>query len=535
MARAIGFLTSLKSNWDGYFSGNATDGIRAKKLIFADKVSDYYTLEEREKAERQNITLTFSNILYPIAEKLVQNLSVRATDIVYDKEKKSISEKVDRALKISQYEVEKVIEELVFKGYAATLVLESEGELQIQTLTTEEEPFFDKFCRTNTFSDGNYCGYIQYMSIQSLAVKYGKKLADAVASYEVNTSTKIKIYYAWIKENNKVTHYIFSEKRLIKEQTTNLKTLPMTLVANIAFRTSEIIKVLALGNFSREHQSRYNKLLTFIHDNVKQSGSYRLLTAEDTMNERNKRDFEEGRDIISWVPQSNEQINSGAPIVLKNPPVDREAVILLEKYKQDLQTIWLTELDVATNSKYDSLDVMTEKQRQAENTGVSKLRKVWQQGLQTIGAILYSYITNTNYNLSKNEVHVNIGPDAQRFKIIQVQTAREILQYLGNTDLGLRFGLVKNILKKQGYEDNDELISMIDKEYKRMNEQAERDAESSPDQRKLFVDMEKEKMKSQTQLAIAQSQERVEVIKATSAEKVAMLNSQKPAPTKKGE
>lgn len=519
-------LLSIKSNWDSYFHNNVLAGDASKKLIFADNIADYYTSDEIFMAKKHDISLTFSNILYPIAEKLVQNLSVRTTDIVFNDEKKDVKEKIQRALTISRYSVEKIIEELVFKGYSTAIIIEEEGEIQITTLTSEEEPFFDQFAKSDTFADGNYCGYMCSMSKLSFVEKYGSLTGYSLKKFtETDATTEVKVYYAWLRKKDGIHYCVYTDEKTIISNKSSLKTLPMVLIANVAYRNSEKIKILSLGKFSAECQTRYNKLLTFIHDNVKQSGSYRLLSVAETMNEKNKRDFTEGRDNIEYTPTDPQNAVSSTPLPIKKPPVDKEAMALLEKYKQDLERIWITELDVSTSSKYDSLDVLTEKQRQVENTGVSKLRKVWEQALQTIVAIMHSRITNTKYNISKDTVHVAIGQDAQRFKSVQIQISREILQYIGNMDGGLRLALVRNILKKQDYADNDDLIKMIDAEAARMESQAQQEAQMSPEARKLMIDSQDKALDRQNKLDIAQLNLHTATIQAQNAKDIAIINA----------
>lgn len=528
-------LLLLSDNWEIFFNDERKKGRRAQELIYNNEI--YKTPEAKEKAEKMQMNLRVDNILLPMSQKLISSLRSRKLNLEI-KEKYSFIEEI---LENSRFELDQGIKDLVNEGYCSLLY--DHSKKLIYRMSSDYPTFFDRFAVSDSMVNGNYCGYKCVMSPRQFEFEYGLYELNKYSGYFYHSNEPSKnidsldVYKIWIRTGTKdkptVTQYTYTLYSIVRAGSQELENVMMPLVfgGNIAIRNIEKISLVRFAEISEDLQKSHNYYFATIE---KIFGEYftSYLAAADSVPPQYLDDYKDGTNVIRRYERnsSGDLAKTGEPSIVRPNPLPAGLVDLFNLAPQKLNERWINEIDIVSNSKYDSLGVLTEKQRAAQNAGISSLLETWERTLHAITAVIISFHEKQGDCLRKGMQVIKIGGDEQREENLTTEMIQTMMQYVVPANPALAPLLAREMLLIKGDNATTGLIAKLDEYEEILNREKQESVENRPEIIKAQTEIQKAQITAQTQLEVAKLQIYKEQMKLNHATKETMRQEEKAAP-----
>ena len=510
-------LLYLKSQWETYFSREYSEGLKSRDLIFDTKSGISY--DDLKYAESINFVPRTNNIIAPLAEKLIESLSGRKRDVEIKFELDQLLGQrginIDQFFDNSRFELDDAIKDIVCEGY--TVLLVDTLKRKFIRIPSDYKPFFDRLAHSKNFNDGGYCGYSVQMSYDALLRAFPEAaLNEFKTAYAANTQDytskilSIRVYKMWVKEGNKVNCYNYTEFFKFNNKVEPVfESLPMVFISNLGYKDTNKIKLIRVGEETKDLQKMHNFALSYVEYQIANSQNT-FLTTTDTVPTEFTEDYTDIRSIVKrYIPQNAIDPKSSEPTVIKASPVQPVANEMILKTQQLMSQRWLNEIDVATSSKYDSLSVLSEKMRTSQNSGISMIRRYWEQGLHALINVLISLVLGPDQNkISMTGSHyVKIGEDEQRQENILIEMYMQFGQYLVSSVPTLAPIIMTEVLRIKGDAGAKNMLDAISRQQKMMEIENQKTADKPPTETvKAQADLARAQIAAEAQIKITQMQ-----------------------------
>ncbi len=503
-------LTNLQSSWEDYFCQQRMESLEARGII-----QGTLSLNDRKKqheARERNIKLYDVNFLYPIFRTVVNRLSKNyySVDIKDDQNsKEKYTRVVTDVFGDSKEELNKCLEHVASDGYCCLFITKNEysDSPSIKFINDSYQPFFDKFSLKDTMCDGAFCGYIVNHSKNTFKNIYGKEALNLENGYNNNLSLNmtegIKVYYAWVKEEeDKIVKYEYTQNQILKKENSEYKVLPLVFIPVICYRDSDNIRLENIVKVSYNVCELLNNTLNIIINHIRRHQIYYLVdTCTIERSEAGIAQFEDPSKIVKlFDSRSQENITKSAPIVI--PPVSfpKETLELFNILLGNLNSTWSTAIDVTLASKYDTISVLNEKQREADKgTSTNKLSHSWAIGMETVIRNILSISGVKKSELKKINIRETV--DIQREKLVEIEMLSTIIPVV-KSDI-VQTQLLTKMLETRDKDKYKDVIDILNSASDMEMKQMQSNSGSPPE---YVIRLQEQQLRSDTQIAIQKMQ-----------------------------
>lgn len=511
---AINIMKRYMATWEGYFAHNREVADKAEEHILTDK---QFTYEEYERARKEDLKLRSYNILFSVANKLINEIAGRKPEIVI--EEKFTEDLIKEMMEKNKQEINNLIRNLILRGYSISLIYNTQEKVgllgnkkqygtEFKSLTEHLfKPFMDYSGLDITKNKGRFCGYSLFLNRDDYIKRYDVN-SDFIFPLPESAQVRIReIVHFFHQEGDHVTLYVFPKDFYFFCHIEVLETdlLPMVLTLGPHYIRNQQLFIKPLGLLNEEHQKSYNALMTTLIDKIKQY-DYKLVTATTALPDEEEEGYTRGSIITKYTPTSSIEPKQSEPTLY--PPVmpSKEIFALIKEIKDDIMTMWNTEADISLTSKYDSFDVISEKQRQAQS-GSTNFKLAYEASLHLLIEIILSYFfipheNKTKYQKEYESLHytkpkILIGEDELREKATEMELYRNMIQYTSGVSPILAMGTVIQMLQRFNTPQTTELAKFLAQEQEALtqNTQKERDQPTKDE-----IGLQREKMKAEMEL-----------------------------------
>lgn len=422
-------LNSLRCTWENYFSMERDEGKEIRRLIYG--IDPIYSAEEKRARQENNIKSLEVNFLYKPFRTVVNQLAKNYYSVDFaeqdeDVEYAATSLITERCIKESEAQLNKGIEQLVSDGHCSLIIVPSNSKkipVSIMHLNDSYEPFFDKYSLDDNMTTGSYCGYKITESYESFIDKYGYQAAQREKGVGTQAQEKIEsieVYHIWIRSDDKIDKYIYTATQVLKKEPWPHPLLPMIWVPVIMERDTRNIKLEMLGRITKKSQLVANDINNYILSSFA-SHQYKYLAETNAVGREEQKNYADpGMALLRYIASNAMDPKSSQPEII--PPINpsKEAMDLLNELTSSIASIYSTSIDVTMASKYDSLAVLTEKQREADKgTAVNKLSHSWNMGMRCVLKGILS-VAGATEKMLENVIIQDI-PDIMRHKALKIE------------------------------------------------------------------------------------------------------------------
>lgn len=432
----INDLINLQSSWESYFNAQKHESKENREIIYG--IKSIHSREKITRAAENELKLYEINFLYPIFRTVVNRLSKNYYYVdIKDSENKytKYTRIVTDVLEDSKEELLKCIENLASDGYCVLFITKDEysDNPSIKYINDSYCPFFDKFSLKDTMCDGYYCGYKVCHSINTFKNIYGVEAAKRETSYNNDRTQEliqgIEVYYAWVKEDKEtIIKYEYTRNQILTKNNSLYKNLPLIFIPVVSCRDSTEIRLENIAKISKNSSELLNNILNIITSHIRYHQTYYLidkLTIDDEL-KAEENYINPNRIVKYYNSKGGDASIKSAPIVVSPVNSPREALELFNITLNNLNSTWSTAIDVTLSSKYDTIAVLNEKQREADKgTSTNKLSHSWAIGMESVIRSLLSMSGMKKNDIKK--VNIRETLDIQRQNLMEIETISNII------------------------------------------------------------------------------------------------------------
>ena len=506
----INDLRNLQSSWQSYFNRQKEDSKNHREIIYG--IKSIHSPEKIRIANEKKLKLYEINFLYPIFRTVVNRLSKN----YYSVDIKDSEQKYEKYIRIitdviedSKEELLKCLENIASDGYSVLFITKDDesDNPSVKHINDTYEPFFDKFSLKDTMCDGSYCGYKVCHSLNTFKNLYGVAAAKRESAFNNDLTQEltqgIDVYYAWVKEGREtIVKYEYTTNQILVKKNSLYTYLPLIFIPVVSIRDSKEIILENIARISKESSEILNNILNIIVSHIRYHQTYYLidkLTIEDEKN--SEENYSDPNTIVKYYNSKGGDASvKSAPIAVSPVNSPRESMELFNITLNNLNSTWSTAIDVTLSSKYDTIAVLNEKQREADKgTSTNKLSHSWAIGMGSLIRALLSMIGMKKSDIKK--VNIRETLDIQRQNLMEIETISNIIPVVKSDVVQIQ--LLIMMLEIRDDKRYDEAILILKQSLQASLTQMQTNANSPSD---TEVKMAIEEMKGMTQNQIQDKQ-----------------------------